>query len=466
MRRKIIILFVIFLPYLALAQGNKFSFGGGFGFATLAGGYPPRFTYSPEYRLKFEADLKERLRLDLRLSFFQIYNDTTAMTSFTVGSIQNYRTQNWAGYDLTVLLKYHRRLFFNRLDVVGGIGAGVAFWKIVDPKIDTVFKTIGERGETIDISASEITLSALIGAEYFFSERWKLSIDCGLMNLTGIGTEFSHHFDKTRDHWVIRPGLTFSYLFGGDYWPKRKPLKFEEPVRVVYENKTPVIDTAAKNYPPKTEIIPVAVPKKSDFPEVDKICLSDGSSADGLIDQYGCPIDSDCDGFPDYLDHCPHNAIGTVVDSIGCPYDRDHDGIPDGFDLCPDSDTGYAIDRTGCLDLFSLEKSIRLDARYQSGTFEVDPETGKHLIMIARILKKARGVRMDIFGYANELPTADENLALSQKRANRVRDYLVVLGIDINRLNPKGKGNTGSTVSEKNKNDIRIVTPIELVFIK
>ena len=71
--------FLILIFCLSIqADDTKYSVGGGFGLATLAGGYPPRFTYSPEYRLGFEADLKERLRLNLRFAYSKIYNDSMA----------------------------------------------------------------------------------------------------------------------------------------------------------------------------------------------------------------------------------------------------------------------------------------------------------------------------------------------------------------------------------------------------
>src|SRR5260370_29285260 len=37
------------------------------------------------------------------------------------------------------------------------------------------------------------------------------------------------------------------------------------------------------------------------------------------LDAKGCPINSDCDGVPDGIDHCPNTPPLTWLDYIGCP---------------------------------------------------------------------------------------------------------------------------------------------------
>jgi outer membrane protein OmpA-like peptidoglycan-associated protein len=70
------------------------------------------------------------------------------------------------------------------------------------------------------------------------------------------------------------------------------------------------------------------------------------------VDEFGCPIDSDKDGVPDYLDECSGTPQGTTVDQKGCPLDSDVDGIPDVQDLCPNEaeDFDGFEDENGCPD--------------------------------------------------------------------------------------------------------------------
>jgi outer membrane protein OmpA-like peptidoglycan-associated protein len=49
----------------------------------------------------------------------------------------------------------------------------------------------------------------------------------------------------------------------------------------------------------------------------------------------GCPLDTDRDGVPDFLDRCPRTPMDMPVNRLGCPLDTDGDGSPDYKDNCP-----------------------------------------------------------------------------------------------------------------------------------
>ena len=66
------------------------------------------------------------------------------------------------------------------------------------------------------------------------------------------------------------------------------------------------------------------------------------------VDSEGCPLDSDGDGVPDYLDKCPGTAPGAKVDANGCEVDSDGDGVPDSRDQCPGTPAGVSVDTNGC----------------------------------------------------------------------------------------------------------------------
>jgi outer membrane protein OmpA-like peptidoglycan-associated protein len=57
-----------------------------------------------------------------------------------------------------------------------------------------------------------------------------------------------------------------------------------------------------------------------------------------------CPLDTDRDGVPDYLDKCPGTPQDVAVDSLGCPMDTDRDSLPDYRDHCPTLPQGFRID--------------------------------------------------------------------------------------------------------------------------
>lgn len=83
------------------------------------------------------------------------------------------------------------------------------------------------------------------------------------------------------------------------------------------------------------------------------------------VDDWGCPLDTDKDGVPDYLDKCPDTPKGVKVDKDGCPLDSDKDGIPDYLDECPDTPAGLTVDTHGCLVMAKpvvvpAERSLRV----------------------------------------------------------------------------------------------------------
>jgi len=89
--------------------------------------------------------------------------------------------------------------------------------------------------------------------------------------------------------------------------------------------------------------------------EATRKCMRDkGYTLKGSIlsreytDSKGCPLDTDCDGVPDYGDDCPGTPKGVIVDARGCPPDRDGDGVPDYRDECPGTRRGVKVDSKGC----------------------------------------------------------------------------------------------------------------------
>ena len=66
------------------------------------------------------------------------------------------------------------------------------------------------------------------------------------------------------------------------------------------------------------------------------------------VDARGCPVDSDGDGVPNYMDECPNTPAGAPVDAAGCPLDSDGDGVPDYMDNCPNTPAGAPVDAQGC----------------------------------------------------------------------------------------------------------------------
>ena len=81
-------------------------------------------------------------------------------------------------------------------------------------------------------------------------------------------------------------------------------------------------------------------------------CPNTPVEARGYIDEKGCPLDSDGDGVEDYRDQCPNTPAEArgKINEQGCPIDSDGDGVPDYLDECPNTPAAAIghTDSKGC----------------------------------------------------------------------------------------------------------------------
>ena len=161
----------------------------------------------------------------------------------------------------------------------------------------------------------------------------------------------------------------------------------------------------------------------------------------------GCPPpppDSDGDGLLDPDDACPEEAGPT--DTLGCP-DRDGDGILDRDDKCPDQPG--VVSENGCLpQVIESKFSGAIKGIYfATGSARIQRRSFKLLNEAAELLGQYGNLRIEISGHTDNRGRADNNLKLSQSRADSVRQYLVDHGVDGGRLVAIGFGQTKPVAS-------------------
>lgn len=161
------------------------------------------------------------------------------------------------------------------------------------------------------------------------------------------------------------------------------------------------------------------------------------------VDARGCARDSDNDGVHDGLDRCPDTPRGVEVDAHGCGRDSDGDSVPDYRDACPDTPRGLAVDEFGC----SLEQALnRLGAvHFDSDKATLRPDAEAVLREAARMIRAHPGTPVMIEGHTDDRNSDSYNLALSQRRAQAVVDFLVAEGVERIRLRALGRGETSPT---------------------
>jgi len=133
--------------------------------------------------------------------------------------------------------------------------------------------------------------------------------------------------------------------------------------------------------------------------------------------------------------------------------DYEVDGLPDDEDKCPyepEYKYGYQDD-DGCPDEVPA-KVKQFTGAIQGINFKVNsadllPASNKTLDKAAAVLKEFPDLKMEIQGHTDDQPIKkggkyEDNMALSQARAETVMNYFVKAGIDQSRITAKGYGDT------------------------
>ena len=172
---------------------------------------------------------------------------------------------------------------------------------------------------------------------------------------------------------------------------------------------------------------------------VDRLDQCPNTAANLSVDALGCELDSDKDGVVDRLDQCPDTAANLDVNAVGCELDSDKDGVINEKDLCPDSVAGVTVDETGCEPAAPINLK---GVNFKTSSDQLLPESKLILDDVAAILALHRGLVIEIDGHTDSAGDAANNMALSQQRAETVRDYLIFKGISAETLTARGFGET------------------------
>ncbi len=176
----------------------------------------------------------------------------------------------------------------------------------------------------------------------------------------------------------------------------------------------------------------------------------------GLVENAGCPdTDTDGDGIVDRLDKCP-SEVGPKGNK-GCPdTDADGDGVVDRLDKCPnepETRNNYK-DNDGCPDELppNLAKFVGTiqGLKFLPNKAILTKESLAILDEAVTVLTEHNKVKVEIGGHTDNIGVPADNLALSQQRADAVKNYLASKGVDPNRLTAIGYGQTQPVADNAN----------------
>ena len=140
--------------------------------------------------------------------------------------------------------------------------------------------------------------------------------------------------------------------------------------------------------------------------------------------------------------------------------------MPDGLDDCEETLYGLAVDKYGCVDLTSFATPMILNIDYPPGGFEIDPNNRERVRKLAATLSFVKELKIDIYGYTDNIGTSKANQAMSEKRARRVHDFLVANGVAADRIRFEGKGETNFVASNQTADGRAKNRRIEIIFYR
>ncbi|HVT37022.1 MAG TPA: thrombospondin type 3 repeat-containing protein [Nevskiaceae bacterium] len=236
------------------------------------------------------------------------------------------------------------------------IGAGLGATKVQYK--DFSGSNAGTAFGPINKSSTVFSWQLGAGVNFKVTDHTRLSIDYRYLAANNVAFDFGGGTELDTSYKNNSIMLGMHYAFGS--WSGKNPKCPNAPKGVPMDAEGCPLDSdgdGVPDYMDKCPNTPAGVKVDANGCELD----SDGDGVPDsrdqcpntpkgvAVDTNGCPLDSDGDGVPDYLDKCPNTPKGTVVDANGCPaLDSDGDGVPDYLDKCPNTPKGVQVDANGC----------------------------------------------------------------------------------------------------------------------
>jgi len=114
--------------------------------------------------------------------------------------------------------------------------------------------------------------------------------------------------------------------------------------------------------------------------------------------------------------------------------DQDGDGVCDADDKCPNTPAGTTVDKVGC------PCSQELKVLFDFDKSELRPESITELERVVKFMNDVPFATAKVDGHTDSVGSEAYNLALSDRRAKAVFDYLTSRGVDPSRLKSQGFG--------------------------
>lgn len=308
------------------------------------------------------------------------------------------------------------------------------------------------------------TINTGIGLKYWFNDSFALSVKSTYKvyakefdNLIDDGSSGDNHFQ----HFA---GLTFAFGDGDADGDGVKDTEDECPEAPGLESLNGCPDDDGDGIKNSDDNCPMTAGLASlnGCPDTDSDGVKDSDDAcpnvAGVAALNGCP-DADGDGIIDANDACP-NAAGSKSMS-GCP-DADGDSVADKYDKCPT--VAGPASNNGCPE-YPLSMLGDYDINFDLEKYNIDSADVQRLSTVIKVLLANNNSNISIEGHADNSGEESFNNPLSKNRSSSIKDYLVNVGIDADRLSIKAFGEAKPKASNETEEGRAINRRVEFKVV-
>ncbi|NBL65185.1 OmpA family protein [Flavobacterium sp. NST-5] len=171
-------------------------------------------------------------------------------------------------------------------------------------------------------------------------------------------------------------------------------------------------------------------------------------------------VDSDKDGVADMFDLEPNSIAGVAVNTKGQTIDRNQNGVPDELESYLNNTYGNGGKTVTNGTIEELINGGYVNVYFDFNQDQPTKESLAGVDFLVKYLKANPTASADVIGYADEIGNTDYNKALSQRRAENVKNIITNAGISASRLTVVGNGedNSVNKDSKQARSIVRRVT--------
>lgn len=129
-----------------------------------------------------------------------------------------------------------------------------------------------------------------------------------------------------------------------------------------------------------------------------------------------------------------------IANQIADLMDDDKDGVINARDICPDTPLAALIDNDGCEEYIDDLNDWDLKVLFEHDKSNINPAFLNEISSMVEFLEKYPETSIELQGHASIVGEPEYNQALSERRANSVRDTLINMGLDPSRVRIVGFG--------------------------